>query len=172
MSLNQKDDAFKGSMILYKQTIFLSFFFFIPIIFLTIKLFSDYLSYESECRERKDDRLFMKEQVSRMEDITADFLGQKISEKLDEGMDFNINPIHRSQNLDIPETKAINIELESLEFEKETKEAKKIGLLEDSKKKMRRITQYREMIDDLDKGNFDDGIGIDNEMDHDIHMAE
>jgi len=85
-------------------------FFGLPILIILLGIVADIFKFEAKCKDITEDKKFMKEQVSRMEDVTCDFIGQKISEKIDEGIEYYVNPTHKSMGTNIEETKNINHE--------------------------------------------------------------
>lgn len=79
----------------------------------------DIMKFESKCKDVRDDRKFLKEEADRLGNITCDFVGQKISDKVHEGIEYFVNPVHRSADLDIPATAEVNREMEKLAYEQE-----------------------------------------------------
>ena len=57
--------------------------------------------FEKDCMDVRDDRNNLIEQRRRMEDVTADFVGQNLDEKMEEGIEYYVNPVHSSQGTDI-----------------------------------------------------------------------
>jgi len=121
----------------------------------------DVVEFEVKCKDIKDDRKFLREQVDRMGDVTADFVGQKLSEKIDEGIEYSINPVHASQGLDVKQVQEINLALEKIEEEKESMDSKRKKLFTKISTKNKKITELRSMIADLNEDEkFKKGIMI------------
>lgn len=147
----QKQNAYTGFLKLQKFQCIAIFFLWLPLTVIIMGLLGDIIEFEIKCRDLKDDRKFLKEQVSRMEDITCDFIGQKLSEKIDEGIEYSINPIHSSQGLDIPQTRLINIELEVIEDQKLLKDVERTKLFAKIAFKNKKIVDLRNKISDLNE---------------------
>jgi len=47
-----------------------------------IAIINELRLYDTECEKIKEDKIYLKEQLRRMDDITCDFVGQKIKEKV------------------------------------------------------------------------------------------
>jgi hypothetical protein len=81
---------------------------------LVLGVLLDIMEFESKCKDIKDDRKFLKEEADRLGNITCDFVGQKISDKIHEGIEYFVNPVHRSGDLDIPATAEVNRQIEKI----------------------------------------------------------
>ena len=108
----------------------------------------------------KDDRKFLREQADRMADVTCDFIGQKLAEKVDESIDFTTNKMHVSMGLDVAAVREVNVEFERIEYEKEEKFNRREKLLKENKFKLKKISEYRELLNEDPEGKFHDGIGV------------
>lgn len=121
-SPNNKPTAYKGIIALHKKDVLLFLVCIIPVVILLGGALVDIMKFESQCKDVKDDRKFLKEEADRLGNITADFVGQKISDKVHEGIEYYVNPVHSSGSVDIPATAAVNRELEKIEYEKDERE--------------------------------------------------
>ena len=157
----QKPDAYEGLLKLQKTPVICIIFLWLPIGVILMGLIGDVVEFEVKCKDIKDDRKFLREQVDRMGDVTADFVGQKLSEKIDEGIEYSINPVHASQGLDVKQVQEINLALEKIEEEKESMDSKRKKLFTKISTKNKKITELRSMIADLNEDEkFKKGIMI------------
>lgn len=147
----EKKDAYKGLLKISKTPVICIIFLWLPIAVILMGLIGDVVEFETKCKDIKDDRKFLREQVERMGDVTADFVGQKLSEKIDEGIEYCINPIHISQGLDIDQTRDINLALESFEEDKEAMNLKRKKLFTKISTKNKKINELRGLIAGLNE---------------------
>lgn len=158
---NQKPTAYKGIITSHKPQVLMILVCFIPVLVLLGGAMVDIFKFESYCKDVKDDRKFLKEEADRLGNITADFVGQKIADKVHEGIEYYVNPVHRSADIDIPATAEVNREIEKIEFQKDEKDITRAKLKKKKNLMSMKIHKYREQIDGLSNDQFEVKIGID-----------
>jgi len=70
---HQKDTAYMGMIMLHKKMVIALLFFGMPLLIILFGVFTDIVNFESKCMDITEDRKFIKEQVTRMANVTCDF---------------------------------------------------------------------------------------------------
>ena len=156
----QKPMAFIGWQNHSKFLFVIIVFLIIPLTQLLLKFIWKMVEFDEECLNIKEDKMFMKEQLNQLYDITCDFVGQDMNEKVTAEYDFLINPIHHSQGCNVPETKEINLEFERIAKEKEDaeklREKQRVGLIN----KQEKIRDLRDKLTNYKNEKWYAEIGI------------
>lgn len=118
---NEKPDAYKSIFVLNRLAIYSIIFAVFPLIILLLKILKELFAYIENCKTKTLDRLYLTEQVERLREATIDFVGQKMSEKVNpnEELEFEVNPIFKKDNEHIAEQRVVNMAIEKVTFEKE-----------------------------------------------------
>lgn len=104
-------------------------------------------------------KIFISKKMQDIENINLDLKGQTIFEKLEEGVQYFVNPVRNEKEEDLASMKDLFREKEKLEEEKQKLLKAKNQLIATNKKKIEQIKSLREQIDEL--GNEDNADRLD-----------
>ena len=76
-------------------------FLFFPILLVFISIVWNLIAFAHSEKNIKIDRDNMQERLKRVENMTIDFVGQKLNEKVDIGINYYMNPMHQSKQINI-----------------------------------------------------------------------
>lgn len=147
---HEKPEAFTGILQQNRVTVFLVLFFYAPIIFLIVGVILDYTKFHAHFVDIKEDADNMDKQLKGYRNITVDFLGEKIKEKVDLKIEYYTNKIHNSYGLEKNEMIEINKETDKIEEEKLELDKQKKALYLQTNNTLRKIHEYRTLISDLE----------------------
>lgn len=94
-------------------------------------------------------RKFVQERLNEVENVNVDFAGQTIFEKLDEGIQYFVNPLRNEDENNLEDIKDLNSKLEKLKNERKRKYEVARNLISRNKTKLEDIRKLREEIDNL-----------------------
>lgn len=141
-------------------------FLFFPILLVFISIVWNLIAFAHSEKNIKIDRDNMQERLKRVENMTIDFVGQKLNEKVDIGINYYMNPMHQSKQINIDETKKLNTDLEILDEEEENMTNKRDKLRRKALAHKKDIQKYRRILRDFkykekeDVDNFDEKIVV------------
>lgn len=92
---------------------------------------------------------YVEEKLKEVENVNVDFAGQTIFEKLDEGIQFFVNPLRNEDENNLDEIKILNSKLEQLRNERRRLNDVSKNLLSRNKNKLEEIRKLRDEIDSL-----------------------
>lgn len=84
-----------------KFNIFMGMFFVLPVLIIGMSICGDLFKLAHDSNDVATDKENIVEKKRRLEDVIVDFVGQKIEEKVEIGVNYYVNPMHKSQGLDI-----------------------------------------------------------------------
>jgi len=94
-------------------------------------------------------RKFVQEKLNEVENVNVDFAGQTIFEKLDEGIQYFVNPLRNEDENNLQDIKVLNSKLEKLKNERKRLYEVSKNLVSRNKFKLEEIRKLREEIDSL-----------------------
>lgn len=79
-----------------------------------------------------------------------DFAGQTLFEKMDEGVQYFVNPLRNQDEDQLENIKALNARLAKLRIERKELHYKKTSLIRSNRNKLEKIREMRSIIDEFD----------------------
>lgn len=145
-----REEVFSG-VLLKNQRLSYIFAFVIFPMFLML-LFLGYKIYTQKVKEEniQTEKRYLEKKLQEIENVNIDFAGQTIFEKLDEGVQYFVNPIRNQEEENLENLKSLNIKIEKLKADKKNLAAQKRNLIYANKEKLEEIRRIRENIDKLD----------------------
>lgn len=92
---------------------------------------------------------FIQEKLNEVENVNVDFAGQTIFEKLDEGVQYFVNPLRNEDEDELQNIKALNSKLEKLKSERKRLNDVSRNLMLRNKARLEEIRSLREEIEEL-----------------------
>jgi hypothetical protein len=89
--------------------------------------------------------------MKEIENVNVDFVGQTIFEKIDEGVQYFVNPIRNEDSENLNNIKMLNSKLEKLKNEKKRLHEVKKKKLYQNKERIEEIRKLRSQIDKLEE---------------------
>lgn len=142
-----------------KRIFFIALFIGIPILCILNYFFYYFFERYLEEDHLKMKKIFISKKMHDIENINLDLKGQTIFEKLEEGVQYFVNPVRNEKEEDLASMKDLFREKEKLEEEKQKLLKAKNQLIATNKKKIEQIKSLREQIDEL--GNEDNADRLD-----------
>lgn len=94
-------------------------------------------------------KIFVAEKLNEVENVSIDFAGQTIFEKLEEGVHYFANPLHNTDEESLKDIKVLNATLEKLRTERKNLNDVGKKLLSRNREKLEEIRKLREQIDSV-----------------------
>lgn len=91
----------------------------------------------------------MEEKLKEVENVSIDFAGQSIFEKLEEGVQYFVNPLRNEDESNLADIKSLNSRLEQLRAQRKKLQETSKALLNVNRGKLEEIRKLREEIDQL-----------------------
>ena len=91
---------------------------------------------------------FVAEKLKEVENVSIDFAGQTIFEKIDEGVQYFVNPLNNTDEGSLRDIKSLNAKLESLRTERRKLYETSKWIMGNNRSKLEEIRKLREEIDE------------------------
>lgn len=129
--------------------IFIALFIGLPVLFM-INYFFFYF-YEKYLEEESVNmkEIFISKKLKEIENVNMDFKGQTVFEKLEEGVQYFVNPIRNEDENDLEAMKDLNRKREILKEKKQEVLKKKKEWINSNRQKIEEIRKLRQKIDEI-----------------------
>lgn len=92
---------------------------------------------------------FVAERLKEVENVSIDFAGQTIFEKIDEGVQYFVNPLNNTDERSLTDIKKLNAKLEGLRGDRRKLYDTSKQIMGSNRGKLKVIRKLREEIDEL-----------------------
>ena len=144
------EEVYCGLICKDKRLTFLFIFIGLPCLIIIMYIFYKIYSKKLQESNINTKKIFVEKKMKEIENVNVDFKGQTIFEKLDEGVQYFVNPIRNEDTENLNNIKMLNAKLEKLKNEKKRLHNLKKKKLYNNKDKIEEIRKLRSEIDRLE----------------------
>lgn len=149
------EEVYCGLVCKDKRLTFLFIFIGLPCLIILMYIFYKIYSKKLQESNINTKKIFVEKKMKEIENVNVDFKGQTIFEKLDEGVQYFVNPIRNEDTENLNNIKMLNAKLEKLKNEKKRLHNLKKKKLYNNKDKIEEIRKLRSEIDRMEDEDDD-----------------